>query len=199
MSYVKLVLFALISTFMLAACGGAAPAEEEVAAFTVVREASLDLDAAVPSAEDEGDVVLTVSGNIDADRANGEDGMLALDMAMLEALQFVEVTPIDDYQATGDEAGTAQGVLLRDVLALAGVPDDAETLRLSAVDGYSIEMPISDTEMFDVLIATQWNGEAMEVANFGPLRIVYPYHAHEIDAEVYDPRWIWSVTEISVE
>lgn len=193
----KFVTYMLIAvcSVLVAACGGAAEPAEEVSAYTVIREASIDTTETLPRAVES---VLTLSGNIDPDKANQEDGTLEIDIDTLETLELVEVTPIDDYQATGEES-TAQGVLLSDVLELAGVPEDAEMLTLTAVDGYSVEMPVSDAEAYDVLLATQWNGEYMDVSNFGPVRIVYPYHAYELEPEVYDPRWIWSVAEIDVE
>jgi hypothetical protein len=39
----------------------------------------------------------------------------------------------------------------------------------------------------------------MSVANYGPLRIVYPTTGYDLDPTVYDPRWIWQLSAIELK
>ena len=50
-----------------------------------------------------------------------------------------------------------------------------------------------------MLIATSVDGERMSVEKYGPLRIVYPTEDVTLDPTVYDPRWIWQLTGITLQ
>ena len=38
----------------------------------------------------------------------------------------------------------------------------------------------------------------MSVENYGPTRIVFPYHSHSIDADKYDDLWVWQVKSMDI-
>jgi hypothetical protein len=181
----------LAASALLAACGGddTSNAPEDSAAYTVVREATLTPGDTIPAPT--GDVVLTITGAISTTNV---DDTLAFDMDLLESLELVEYST-SDLQAEGGDA-TFIGVLLEDVLALAGA-EDATTLTATALNDYSVDIPTEDLE-YAVMVATTVNGERMSVERYGPTRIVYPYENTDLDPAIYDPRWIWQLASIAV-
>ena len=174
----------LVCAGLLAGCGGTPEADAATdAAYTVV-------DAENLAVVDASGVVLTVHS------PKADDTLVEFDLQSLEALGLVEYT-IADPQATGLTA-TFQGVLVSRLLDTIGVVQDTTTLRITALNDYAVDMPIEDALDYPVLIATRMNGEPMNVANYGPTRIVYPTHAFEFEKSVYDPRWIWQLASIEV-
>lgn len=184
---------ALIATaaLSLSACAGGTDSPAP-AAYEVVTEASLVPGDRVPAPT--GDTVLTVSGRIDAP---GGNGVVAFDLESLESLGLVEFE-VDDDQAEGRRV-TFRGVRLAEVLAVTGAAADATMLHTVALNDYAVEIPIEDAVVYDALLATSVDGERMPVDRFGPVRVVYPYDAHDLDATIYDPRWIWQLASIEVE
>ena len=89
------------------------------------------------------------------------------------------------------------GVRLRDLLAAVGA--QGSTLALTALNDYTVEIPIADARAYDVIVAYRRNGEAMAVRDKGPLWIIYPLDQH---AELRDPehqaRMIWQLRRIDV-
>lgn len=185
-----IVLFALL--FILGGCGQ--PADETAVPnqYTVVKEAEIRPGDGVPSPA--GEVVLTLTGKIDNPNV-GET--LQFDMETLEKLGVVEYE-VDDKQAEGRTA-VFRGVLLEQILAVANVDAEATTLNSIALNDYAVQVPIQDAESFPVMIATAVDGERMTIERYGPVRIIYPYHAYELDETVYDPRWIWQLATLEVQ
>ncbi|TNE35473.1 MAG: oxidoreductase [Alphaproteobacteria bacterium] len=91
-----------------------------------------------------------------------------------------------------------RGVLLRDILK--GVDARGTKLRATAIDGYSVEIPISDTEKYDVIIAYKMDGEWLENEVYAPFWIIYPYDSDKkLAQEKYYSRSIWQLTKLTVE
>jgi len=169
---------------------GATPQDDDPG-FEVVSAATLTPGEPVPVPA--GEVILSMSGAISTANV---DGRLDLDMATLESMGTVAYS-VDDEQAEG-RVVRFEGVLLSDVLAVAGVSTAATTLVTTALNDYSIDIPLSDASESPVMIATRVDGERMPVDRFGPTRVVYPYSSHDLDHVVYDPRWIWQLASIVV-
>lgn len=173
---------------LLSACGGAPNTYEQTAAtatpiYTRITEKTLT---ALPTSVD--DAILFVQIR------DGEP--IGFDLETLEAIGLVEYRTMD-RQAIGEEA-TFRGILVSELLQLVGAPDDATELLVTAYDDYSVKIPISDIQQYPVLLATRANGERMGLDSYGPTRFIYPYGYYNIDASVYDPRWIWSVKSIVI-
>lgn len=181
----------IAGALMVAACGGSDDAPAAETAYEVVTEPTWGPGDAPPAAS--GDIVLAVSGMLDDVPAGGS---AALDLAALEALGVVQYE-VDDRTATG-EVAMFSGVLLEDLLDALGVSDDATTLRATALDDYSVEIPMTDVRSYPVLIATAMNGQRMAVENYGPTRVIYPTHAYDLPSTTYDPRLIWQLKSIEV-
>ncbi len=136
-------------------------------------------------------VVLTLSGRLD--RA-GPGGQVDFDMAALAALpqhRFNTRTP------WFDKPREFSGPLLRDVLAAAGAQGD--TLRLGALNDYRVDMPVSDTRRYDVLLARLLDGRPMRVRDHGPLFLVYPYdQVAGLHNVVFYSRSVWQLRTIEL-
>lgn len=188
----RLLALTAVLVVLVAACGddASAPAAADPG-FEPVTEAEITPGDTIPSPT--GEVVLTIGGDISITNV---DDRLELDMETLEAMGTVSY-PVDDVQAEG-RIVEFTGVLLEDVLAVAGMSADATMLLTTALNDYAVEIPVSDASESPVLIATLVDGERMPVDRFGPVRIVYPYGSHDLDAVEKDPRWIWQLASIEV-
>jgi hypothetical protein len=172
---------------LVAACGSDDP---DRPAFVEERASSLPPGSVAPAPADP--VVLEVVGRIT--RPNDGSG-LRLDLATLEQLRIVSYDA-DDAQAEGGIV-RFRGVLLADVLALAGATDYRE-LAMTALNDYEVVIPRADVDRHAVMIATSANGRRMTVETYGPTRIVYPNLTSELSRSTYDQRWIWQLEQIEV-
>lgn len=91
-----------------------------------------------------------------------------------------------------------EGALAADLLAKAGVVGG--TLTLSALDGYSVEMPYAALTAYPALLAYRLNGEALDPEGFGPYWLVFDYdEIPEADRERYAGYSVWALSRIAVE
>ena len=138
-----------------------------------------------------GPVVLTVYGRV---RKPNAGSAAQFDMAMLEQLpqqSFVTATP---WYAM---ARKFTGPLLRDVLAACGA--SGTTLRATALNDYRVDLPVEDTQRFDVLLARLLDDKPMAVRDMGPLFIIYPFDSRaELRSTVYYSRSAWQLKTIEV-
>lgn len=138
-----------------------------------------------------GDVILTVSGPLEA---TNMDGTAQFDLEMLEALDATtfETTTI---WTKGEHSFTGVSLsVLVDRLGLEG-----ETLRATAINDYAIDIPLTDAVEGGPIVAYRMDGDIMSVRDKGPLWIVYPYDANaDYRTEVVYSRSIWQLDRIEV-
>jgi hypothetical protein len=134
--------------------------------------------------------VLTISGQVG--RANVGQ-VVQLDDRGLDSLGRIR---IDLYEPWVKQRMGFQGVWLADVLDAAGVDDDAQSLHITALDNYQVDLPLADVRSGGVLLATRTgDGGPIPVGDGGPIRIVF---ADEVEAGSNANQWIWSLTTIDV-
>lgn len=91
-----------------------------------------------------------------------------------------------------------RGVLLRDLLK--AVNADGQLLKASAIDGYTVEIPFSDAQKYDVIIAYRMNGKPLEEGVYAPFWVIYPYDSNTtLQNDIYYSRSIWQLTKLVVE
>jgi hypothetical protein len=154
-----------------------------------------------------GPVLLTVAGAIgkanrgpvdpflDAYLAYHEiafDSAYAFDRAALEAFGMHRITT--KYPGT-DRVIDAEGPLLRDVLAAAGVT--AGKAFVTALDGYAAEIAVADALHYDIVLALRADDRALSVGGRGPAWVVFP--DDPVFAERGDAAWVWAAFFIRVE
>ncbi len=136
-------------------------------------------------------VVLTVMGAIDDTNATDR---AEFDMPMLKALEGRSGS-----METPWTEGTTRfdGPLLRSVLEAVGA--HGRTLRITALNDYSAEVPIGDATDFDTILAITMNGKPMSIRDKGPIFMIYPFDSNpELYNEKYFSRSVWQIKSIEV-
>jgi hypothetical protein len=149
---------------------------------------------AVPAAAAEmpqpsGAVVLTVTGQIGVSNRAGE---AQFDMAMLHHLaeHSFETTTI---WTEGPQRFT--GVQLSELVRTLNVSEGS--IRATAINDYSIDIPLEDAVDGGALVAYARNGAPMSVRENGPLWIVYPYDINPAyQSEIVYSRSIWQLDRL---
>jgi hypothetical protein len=189
---IRLVVVALVAALAVAACGGKQEEAPKAAAPNASSPQVVDdgtLAAGEKISSPKGEVVLTVSGDIGA--AN-KGKTLELDLASLEQMRQVRLEAAEPFLK---RRVTFEGVLLADLLAVAGVPDTASTVSLTALDDYKVDFKVADVRSSQMLLATKADGKHMPIDRSGPLRIVFP----DGSSLGRNPDlWIWSVSSMKV-
>lgn len=92
-----------------------------------------------------------------------------------------------------------EGVRVRDILQL--VKASGKTLRMHALNDYWVNIPVSDTTDFDIILARKMDGKPLEVRTFGPYFVIYPLDSNreKLNTPVYLSRFIWQVDKITVQ
>ena len=134
-----------------------------------------------------GDVLLTVSGAV---TVTNRGDMAVFDLGLLESLPQVEFTTATIW-TQGEHRFT--GVTLEAVGA------DGTILNATAINDYSVEIPVSDAVEGGPIVAYRMDGETMSVRDKGPLWVVYPYDdVREYRSEVIYSRSIWQLDRIDI-
>jgi DMSO/TMAO reductase YedYZ molybdopterin-dependent catalytic subunit len=68
-----------------------------------------------------------------------------------------------------------RGVPVREILRLVGRRPDAEGAMIHGAEGYSTNLPMSDLDRDENLVATHWNGEPLTEEHGGPVRLLVPH------------------------
>jgi hypothetical protein len=138
-----------------------------------------------------GPVVLTVTGRLKPALA------VHFNMASLAELPQHDIVASTPWYA---QARKFTGPLLRDVMAAAGSDPAASRLRLTALNDYRIEIPVSDVQRYEVIVARLLDGQAMGVRDKGPLFVMYPFDSHaELRSAVHYSRAIWQLRRMEVQ
>ena len=146
---------------------------------------------AEPLAAPQGDVVLTVSGAI-GETNTGETA--SFDMDMLKAM------PATSFETTTlwtEDKSAFAGVALAEILDRLGVTEG--TVVASAINDYSIEIPVESITPSAPIVAYELDGASMSRRQKGPLWIVYPYDGDAaFRTEVIYARSIWQLDRIEI-
>ncbi|WP_373976634.1 molybdopterin-dependent oxidoreductase [Chitinibacter sp. SCUT-21] len=137
--------------------------------------------------KDNDKVILLVTGQVKQPQA--------LSLKELDKLPQKKKTVKTPWYET---AQTFEGPLLRDVIKLAG--GKGRVMKLQALNDYKIEVPVSDIERYDVILASRLNGKTMSVREKGPLFVMYPFDTQpELRKTDYFSRCAWQLKQITLE
>ncbi|MFZ4815141.1 MAG: molybdopterin-dependent oxidoreductase [Phototrophicaceae bacterium] len=190
MNNLKTILFVVLVVAVAACSPAQNPTPEASSFYTVVQEATLSAGDAIPLPENE--VILTVTGKIGT--TNSGD-TVEFDINTLESLGQIEYDVLDPFS---EEVTVYRGVPMSAFLAALQLPDDATVLSVTALDDYSIEIPIADLVNRPVILALRQNGEYLSIVNRGPSRLIFPYDDFEYDTDVFYNYWIWQIATMEV-
>lgn len=143
-------------------------------------------------AQPAGPVLLRVGGAIE--RTNSADGA-ALDLEMLRAMGETEIVT-ETIWTSGSQ--TFVGVELEDLLRELGT--DGTMINATAVNDYSVRIPVSDAVDGGPIIAYELNGKPMSRREKGPLWVIYPFSSSsDYRTEVIYSRSIWQLDRMIIE
>ena len=135
-----------------------------------------------------GPVILTVRGKV-------RGGPVDFDAGTLEKLGKATVRTRTQWQTASAEWS---GVPLASVLARVGAT--GETLRLRALNDYSVTVPMTDVDRHAPSRARRRAGKTRRVRERGPLIVIYPYDSFpELNSQIFHDRAVWQLREIEVE
>ena len=113
------------------------------------------------------------------------------------ALQALGTTTIETTTIWTEGTQVFEGISLARLAQEIEVQDG--TLLATAINDYTVEIPLSDAVENGPILAMSMNGAAMSVRDKGPLWVVYPYDADaDYRSEVIYSRSIWQLDRIEV-
>lgn len=134
-------------------------------------------------------VILTIDGKTAGGKAIE---MTRKDIEALGPVKIATTTPWDDGVVT------FEGVSMKQLLIKAGA--QGATVTATALDNYVTEIPVSDFDTYQVILAVKRNGQYMEVRDKGPLFIVYPYDSDPgLKSEKYYARSAWQLRTLTIK
>jgi hypothetical protein len=138
----------------------------------------------------DGAPVLRVTGKIAETNGPSE---LRMDAATLDRLGLTEMSV---YEPWVKADVVFQGVWLADLIKLAQPDGGAQSVHLTALDDYQIDLSMADVMAGGVLLATKTgDGSTIAVEDGGPVRIVF---APGTPSGSSADQWIWSLATIDV-
>ena len=144
-----------------------------------------------PLSTPKGEVVLTVSGDIEV---TNTENAAEFDLEMLRSLEPRTITTSTIWTTGKQEF---KGVSLSALVAALGA--EGQAIEATALNDYMIEIPASDLSEDGPIIAYENNGSPMSIRDKGPLWIIYPYDDSPVfQSEVIYARSIWQLDRITV-
>jgi len=154
-------------------------------------------------------VVLTVGGLVGApNRPPSEQKRDRLfyhnniDFKQARAFSFGDLLQFSSVIATGlDAAGNAhifKGPLLYDVLTAAMPLAEAKTARLSALDGFAVELALDAVYAERWVLALEADGNAFGIGDFGPIYLVRELPAGTKRTDEEEARWVFALYYIEL-
>ena len=139
-----------------------------------------------------GKVLLTLSGNIEN---TNENGKAVFDVASLEKLGMVTFQTTSPWY---NGRTTFTGISLQKLMDYVGAK--GSLVKVTALNDYTTEIPLSDFKKYNVILAMKVNGEYMRIRDKGPLFVVYPYDSMpELNNQIFYSRSAWQVSRMSIE
>ena len=131
------------------------------------------------------------AGDLRISHQGGEEVVTREQLARYTQVGFTTSTIWTDGQVA------FQGVPLKALLEDLGLTRGR--VVLSALNDYSVAMPLSDLDARAPIIASSMNGEAMSPRTWGPYWLVYPYDDDRaFRTETIYSRSIWQLVRITV-
>lgn len=115
----------------------------------------------------------------------------------LDDLDAMEQVEFSTKTIWTDEEARFSGVAVSRLLEELGA--EGNTVRMSALNDYAVEMPIAELEEDAPIIATRMNGDPMPVRQKGPYWIIYPFDSSPAyRTEANYSRSVWQLIKLTV-
>jgi hypothetical protein len=127
--------------------------------------------------------------------SKGADVSLTVTDELAEALGMTEFST--KVVARGGGVSKVRGIEISKLLRANDL--DGGNLRVTALDGYQMDVPRADVEKYPVLFALEIDGKRLTVREKGPAWVIYPVSGHtELDTPVYEARSVWQIKSVAV-
>ena len=74
-----------------------------------------------------------------------------------------------------------------------------QTLKITALNDYATEIPLTDFIDYGAIFATHMDGQPMGVRHRGPIMVIYPFDTYpEIRNETFYGRSIWQIRTLQI-
>lgn len=145
--------------------------------------------------EAQGTVILHVSGQLA--RGNLFEGSKPIAEFDLDMLRHFEAKTVLTSTIWSSGQSSFRGVPLSAVLRVIGA--EGRTLRLTALNDYTIDMPVSMIEAEVPILAYEMNGALLSARDKGPLWVIYPFDSEsKYQNEESYSRAVWQLVRIEV-
>ena len=138
-----------------------------------------------------GPVVLTLTGKIG--QRNVDRSALHFDAAILDELGVVKAKVYDPWVKQELEF---QGVWMNDLIEAAKPTSGAQSIHITALDNYQVDLSLADVRAGGILAATKrGDGSPIPLEEGGPVRVVF---VGGVPSGASADQWIWNLTTIDV-
>ena len=148
-------------------------------------------------------VALALAGIVIAGSAASEEPILSVvttdAVAQFDLDRLAEMPQVEISTTTIWTEGNQSFVGVPLLAFFEGIPVNSNSVRATALNDYSVEIPLDDPSTSFALVAHHRNGETMSVRDKGPLWIVYPYDDHaSLQSEIVHARSIWQLRKLEL-
>ena len=138
-----------------------------------------------------GEIILSIDGAIA--KSNGDGGAF-FDLALLKTLPARELVTETPW-TKGKHSFT--GVPLEALMQWVGA--EGKTVTATALNDYSVDVPVDDGEKHGALVVYLFDGQPMLPSDRGPLWILYPFSDRkETQSETFYQRAVWNLYTMTV-
>ena len=138
-----------------------------------------------------GEVILTVTGPI--------SGQNRGDLTVFDQAMLAEIGTKTIERSTIWTEGLRSFTVTPMAALLQRLGITSGTIQASAINDYTVEIPVADLLEGHALLAWHLDGQPMSVRQKGPLWIVYPYDSdNRFQSEIYFSRSIWQLARLTL-
>jgi len=120
---------------------------------------------------------------------------VTLTRAMMDALPKTSITTSTAWTPKERFTGTS----FKDILSKVGIT--GKIVRVHALNDYWVDIPMSDIDKCNIILASSRNDIPLKVRDFGPYFVIYPLDEHyeELNKPLFYSRFVWQVEHLTVD
>ncbi|MGP3159374.1 molybdopterin-dependent oxidoreductase [Serratia marcescens] len=120
---------------------------------------------------------------------------VTLTKAMMDSLPKTSITTSTAWTPKEKFTGTS----FKDILTEVGIT--GKIVRVHALNDYWVDIPMSDIDKYNIILASKRNDTPLKVRDFGPYFVIYPLDEHyeELNKPIFYSRFVWQVEHITVD
>jgi hypothetical protein len=118
-----------------------------------------------------------------------------LTKTMIDALPKTSITTSTAWTPKDKFSGPS----FKDILSKVGIT--GKMVRVHALNDYWVDIPMSDIDKYNIILANKRNDVQLRVRDFGPYFVIYPLDEHyeELNKPIFYSRFVWQVEHLTVD